>query len=181
MDTQVDVRFTRIASHRIERGMGTLCSKARHHTQNRNAPLHGSASNLCSCPCSCSNRRTPREHNTEMQRSTSVTREPDRPRIHQPVHSILIAGSGASLSTDGLRPASWPSPLSLQDQDPSPRSSPKTKSIFINIERNAIPKGGGGPDYCILKKDHDMYTLLVDEDIVKDVYVNYERIRSYSL
>ena len=125
--------------------------------------------------------------------------------MHQPARNVLVAGSGAPLAINESRPSSWP-PLSLHLQPeafeacvpPSPVSiadsseaSPKTKSIFINIERNATPRraaavhknGDGSPmsDYCVLQKDHDMYTLLVDEDIVKDVYVNYERIRSNSL
>lgn len=126
--------------------------------------------------------------------------------MHQPVRNVLLAGSGGALAFDDARPSSWPSlslhpnqydacvspsPVSIAE---SPEASPKTKNIFINIERNATPRRVAAEhtdrtmatseskyEYCVLQKDHDMYTLLLDEDIVKDVYVNYERIRSNSL
>jgi len=68
------------------------------------------------------------------------------------------------------------------------------KQIFINIEaspRNITPSSeekwftprDRTSTYCRIRRDsnENMFTFMIDEEHVKDVYVNYERVRSLSL
>ena len=183
--------------------MGTLCSKSRQTprpktdiTEYSNQASPGSIV----CPCPCTDRKVPRVYDTEMMVSPrdEDIKNNDKPRMHESLEGVLHAGGGDQLATS-LRPLSWPH-LRLDQvakyDTPSPvavidhvGSSPKTKNIFINIERTPTPKRSTSPaynqsfenDYCVIKRVHDTYTLILDEDIVKDVYLNYERIRSHSL
>lgn len=84
---------------------------------------------------------------------------------------------------------------SMNDSVKRPYSLPNMrKQIFINIEaspRNVTPSSeeewftprDRSSTYCRIRRDsnENMFTFMVDEEHVKDVYVNYERVRSFSL
>lgn len=135
------------------------------------------------CPCT---KRDKNKANTEM-----TWREGRKPK--ERAKSDIVVHDMMPVETKG-RPHSIPSRSELKTTV-RPYSLPSMrKQIFINIEaspRNMTPSTEeewftprDGPNaYCRIRRDsnENVFTFMVNEEHVKDVYVNYERIRSLSL
>lgn len=119
---------------------------------------------------------------------TEMTRRKKRKPKEQTVSDIVIHDM-VPVEKDPLVVSS------MSDSITRPYSLPNMrKRIFINIEpspRNVTPSSeeewfsprDRTATYCRIRRDsnENMFTFMVDEEHVKDVYVNYERVRSFSL
>lgn len=130
--------------------------------------------------CPCLNRHT--EYNTEYE-TEMKKRWYQKPKIEKPVdmvfHDMVPVENVEECPKTNIRPHSLPS---------------LRKQIFINIEsspRNMTPNTeeewftprDATTTYCHVRRDsnENTFTFMVDEEHVKDIYVNYERVRSFSL
>ena len=121
---------------------------------------------------------------------TEMTRRKKRKPKEEPKSDIVIHDM-LPLEKDSLPIVD----LSVSDSIARPYSLPNMrKQIFINIEaspRNITPSSeeewftprDKTSTYCRIRRDsnENMFTFMVDEEHVKDVYVNYQRVRSFSL
>lgn len=131
----------------------------------------------CECPCLF----TKYERATEMKKTSRAAR---RPKDVQESKSNVIVHDMLPVETP-LREETH------SKKTTRPHSLPTLRQhIFINIEaspRTRTPSSewttprSETPPYCQLHHDTNTFTFMIDDEKVKDVYVNYEKIRSKSL
>lgn len=142
--------------------------------------------------CPCLNRHTEYYTEYDMKYNTEYETEMkkrwhQKPKIEKPVDVVFhdmvpvenVEEFPKTKTKTNIRPHSLPS---------------LRKQIFINIEsspRNMTPNTeeewftprDATTTYCRVRRDsnENTFTFMVDEEHIKDIYVNYERVRSFSL